>query len=263
MVDFMIFSKNRPMQLHALLSSFKEFAINYKSLNVLYKYDEEYFDSLQLLKSQFADVKFIEETNFKNQVEDFLSHGDFCSFLVDDIIFKDSSDMNQIASLLKNNPQLLCFSLRLGLHLKSCYMVNKAQKIPSGAVHGDIFVWDWRHGEFDWGYPLSVDGHIFRTSDMRNLTSAIQFGNPNQFEDALQRVVHRLESNLCSCFQRSKIVNVPMNRVQDEYKNRNIGVDAPSLLRMWNDGLRISFKDIIDISNESVHQEIQINFQKE
>ena len=264
MVDFLIFSKNRPMQLHALLSSFKELAINYKSLSVLYKYDDEYFESLQFLKRQFADVKFIEETNFKNQIKEFLSCGNFCSFLVDDIIFKDSSDMNMIASLLENNPQLLCFSLRLGLHLKSCYMVNKAQKIPSGAIHGDVFVWDWRFGEFDWGYPLSVDGHIFRTSDMRKLTNAIEFSNPNQFEDSLQRVLHNLHQvNLCACFQRSKIVNVPMNRVQDEYKNRNIGTEASNLLRMWNEGLRISFREIIDISNESVHQEIQLNFQKE
>ena len=98
MVDFLIFSKNRPMQLHALLSSFKEFAINFKSLSVLYKYDDEYLESLQLLKRQFSDVNFIEENNFKNQVKDFLSHGYFCSLVGDDIIFKDSSEINMIAS---------------------------------------------------------------------------------------------------------------------------------------------------------------------
>lgn len=262
MINFLVFSRNRPMQLHALLSSFVEYVSGNYTLTVLHRYDEKYKSSLEEVKKEFKSINFVEENNFEKQTKDLLK-GELFSFLVDDIIFKDKLDLNFISHVMSGNQQILCFSLRMGLHLKYCYMLNKKQIIPHGMTQGELFVWNWRDAELDWGYPLSVDGHIFRTEDVRNWLRHLTFKNPNQLEDSLQSIkFHYKINDNCICFHRSKIVNIPVNRVQDEYKNRNAGHEADDLLTAWNDGLRSSYPEFFDISNDAVHSELELKLRK-
>ena len=261
MIDFLIFSKNRPMQLHALLSSFRENISGDYRLKVLCKYEEKFLKALKEVKDEFQSVIFVDEINFQDQLEESVGD-DLQAFLVDDIIVKDKVDLNLLSSVLNQNDHVLCFSLRLGLHLKSCYMTGTSQRIPSGMTQGDLFIWDWRQGEHDWGYPLSVDGHIFRANDLKNWIKNLKFKNPNQFEDSLQLLKSSMSRNSCVCFHRSKIVNIPLNRVQEDYKNRNIGENAEDLLTLWNEGLRFSTNELFDISNDVVHSNIKMNLTK-
>ncbi len=249
------------MQLHALLSSFEENVIGDYRLKVLCRYDEKYLKALKEIKDNFQSVIFIDEVNFQDQVEKSVGD-DLQAFLVDDIVVKDKVDLNFVAGVLSQNDHILCFSLRLGLHLKKCYMLDAPQKIPSGMTQGDLFVWDWRQGEYDWGYPLSVDGHVFRANDLKEWIKNLRFKNPNQFEDSLQALKYYTSRNSCVCFHRSKIVNIPLNRVQEDYKNRNIGENVEDLLPLWNEGLRFSTNELFDISNDGVHSDIKMNFTK-
>ena len=141
-------------------------------------------------------------------------------------------------------------------------MMDAPQRIPPGMIQGDLFIWDWRQGEYDWGYPLSVDGHVFRANDLKSWIKNLKFKNPNQFEDALQLLKFSTGRNSCVCFHRSKIVNIPLNRVQEDYKNRNIGESAESLIPLWNEGLRFSTNELFDISNDGVHSDIKMNLIK-
>ena len=262
MIDFLIFSKNRPLQLHALLSSMSKYVKGSYTVAVLHKYDEMYVEALNELKQEFQTVRFIEESNFRDNVIDYLAEkDDSCSFLVDDIIFKQEFDTDQLSGIMSSNPSIVCFSLRLGLHLKHCYTRNLPQRIPDGQVKQDFFIWEWRGTDSDWGYPLSVDGHIFRRNEILAWSKSLSFQSPNQYEDALQLILRYDQTvpNHCVCFVRSKIFNVPANRVQNEINNRNEGFDVEKMLESWNNGDRIDFSNLYDISNESAHYAVDLN----
>ena len=172
MLDIMIFSRNRSLQLYALLESIDAyFNSDDVKVSILYRYDSNHMDSLQEVISRFQDHNFISETSFENDVKTFLRDpGEYVAFLTDDIIFKDNVDVNQITSILGSNPQLLTFSLRMGLHIHECWSVNCDQPFPPGQVYApNMFVWNWREGAYDWGYPFSVDGHVFRKSQFITL----------------------------------------------------------------------------------------------
>ena len=98
------------MQLHALLSSFKENVSGDYRLKVLCKYDEKYSKALKEIKDEFQSVIFIDEISFQDQVEE--SVGDrLQAFLVDDIVVKDKIDLSFVSGILSQNDHVLCFSL--------------------------------------------------------------------------------------------------------------------------------------------------------
>jgi len=254
MIDFLVFSRNRPLQLHALISSMKKYASGEYTVSVLHRYDDNFVRSLKQIMIEFPDVSFIEQTNFRENALQWIEKSEgHCSFLVDDIIFKDYIDFNVVRGVMSNNP-ILCFSLRLGLHLTRCYTLDEDQPVPDGSVHSNMFVWSWKNSKFDWNYPLSVDGHIFRSAEMKSWMSMINYNNPNQLEDALQLISRSMKIyDHCACFVRSKIFNIPMNRVQDEYLNRHGDIDSNQMLKIWESGKRIDYVKFFNVSNDGAH----------
>ena len=61
----------------------------------------------------------------------------------------------------------------MGLHLDYCYPLSVSQKVPDGQVLDGVFGWNFTNAEHDWAYPLSVDGHVFRSNDMLQMLEAI------------------------------------------------------------------------------------------
>ena len=57
--------------------------------------------------------------------------------------------------------------------------------IPSSEEDG-IIKWDWTKHYMDFGFPLSLQGHIFRTSDIKGLIKNVRFLDPDSLEDGLQ-----------------------------------------------------------------------------
>lgn len=262
MIDVIIFSKNRPLQLYALLESLFSYtdASHVANVAVVYAYDDLYTEALEEVSSKFSNIVFIKQSNFKQDVASalFSSTNDYCTFLVDDIIFKNTISLNNIVELLKNNPGLLTYSMRMGLHLNFCYPINKEQPIPDGSVISQTFVWNWMNAQGDWNYPLSLDGHVFKKSDVMSWISKINFKNPNQLEDFMQHAKTLGLPQHCACHVFSSIVNVPINRVQNEYANRCGEVDPASLLDVWRAGKKIDIEHTFKIINDSAHYPINI-----
>ena len=72
--------------------------------------------------------------------------------------------------------------------------------------------------------------------------------------------VYKFENHpeMCICSTRSSIVNLPLNRVQDEYKNR-CGEETPEkMLEMWKSGKKINIDPIDNINNPSAHYPIDV-----
>ena len=116
----------------------------------------------------------------------------------------------------------------------------------------------------DFGYPLSVDGHVFRTKDIMKLSKALNFANPNTYEAALQ-VYDTFPRNMMESYKHSKLVGIPVNVVQNVYPNKKgekFGISAKELndkflADQFVDINKMDFSDII-----GCHQEIEYKFLK-
>lgn len=92
---------------------------------------------------------------------------------------------------------------------------------------------------------------------MRHWITALDFNSPNAFESQLQRFTQEFEHGFC--YEHSRVVNIPCNRVQQGYPNRvgtQHSVDA--MLEAWEAGLHIDTRALYGVVNKSVHQELPL-----
>jgi hypothetical protein len=261
MIDALIFSRNRPLQLNCLLESLEEHS-NLKDISVLHRYDKKYEEGLIKVKNLHKDVKFIEEQNFESQVKTYLKLGQkFCVFFVDDIVVKDKINFDEPCQILQSNPNFLTFSLRLGTHLTYCYPTRSRQVVPNGSINSGFFLWPWKGADHDWGYPFSVDGHVFRRSDAESWFSHLNFRNPNQFESEMQTIPRKFAlPDGCVSYINSKIVNIPVNRVQNEFLNRDENGSVDELYEVWMSNKSLDYTKLFGFLNNGAHTPINLPF---
>ncbi len=265
-ISTIIFSKNRPLQLFACLESlFKYSNIKAEDVSVLFKADYEYISSYFELQdeitSKFGNVAFWPEFDFRMQTLDLLNNSkDFVMFLTDDDVFKEKVDTNHAIQMLQSNQPIFCFSLRLGKHLKYCYSTQSSQEVPNGFTKEPFFVWNWKGTSWDWNYPLSVDGHIFRKADIIEAAKATMWKSPNTFEGAMSHLHPQIPHPQMACFTTSKVFNIPHNRVQNEVQNIHEGGSENDLLEAWKQGKKIDISKFQNIKNISAHQIVPLEF---
>lgn len=261
----LVFSRNRPIQLHGLLHSLQQKATGMGTLSVLHCYDEKYKPALDEVRHLFPSVQWIQEADFRLDVQGVLeSSGPVVGFLVDDNFLRRSVNLQACAGRLLESPEVLAFSLRMGLNLEHCYMIDRPQPLPDGFVRKGLFHWDWRQAVYDWAYPLSLDGHLFRTEHVLSWTTGIPFRKPNTLEAMIQAALSRPElPPLCSCFPESVLIGIPLNRVQDEFKaNRSMNCSPEQLLELWNNGYCMDAQRLSSVLPRSAHLPIQVPFQR-
>lgn len=268
--QLIIFSKNRACQLQLLIESIKNNAnLLFDKINVLYTFDYEFNNSYNLLIDRYPDINFIKETSFKNDLLVLIDlNYDFTTFLVDDaIVYNHISDTykNEILSLV-NGDGVICFSLRLGLNCTYSHPANMHYQINDyKSYNTDIILFNFRQQIGDFGYPLSTDGHIFKTRNIRSLIKATQFSNPNTLEANLQSTLNIIDPIMFS-FKESKVVSVPVNLVNTTFNNKNgllFGVSALELNNRFINGEIIDLYSL-DFSNiNGPHKEIKYIFKNE
>lgn len=233
-------------------------------INVLHRYDPEFVDSLNQVKSVHQDVNWVQEESFRDDsLRLVASSNDYCAFLVDDILFKEETQVNSIIDVMQKNQSVFCFSLRLGLHLNYCFPTDSQMNVPNGSVMNGLFAWLWKGCSYDWGYPLSLDGHVFRKGQILELMNAIPFKNPNELESNLQHIMGMAElPPHCVSFIRSSIMNIPMNRVQNDFKNRCMQISAESLHDTWKQGFEIDWQSLSGYLNRGPHEDITVNYRR-
>lgn len=247
-ISAMVFSKDRPLQLEALLHSYFKLVANPAPLRIIFKASTERVKQhYRQLAAEYSskEVAFHEENNFYNQVIQWLEiqTADRVFFLTDDAVFLDKVDLKDC---LDFNPVLNLFSLRHGVDLDYSFPFQRKEELPQCAltVKSDktFIVWNWRErmDSPDWSYPLSVDGCIYSRLDMLAVCSSINFKNPNTLEANMQVFVDFFSSKSGVAYQKAKLVNVPCNLVQTEFKNRSTDLfTVEELLDVWESGKRI------------------------
>lgn len=266
-VECIVFSKDRAMQLHGLLATMLENVSPALPVHVLYRasspaHQKAYDDVNDMFREQ--NVRFIQQTNdcsFKQDLMEILFPltCDMLFFLVDDILFIEPVDLRDF---LKFDPDEFVPSLRMGRNLNRCYVLQTPQSLPNFLNHpsggSDKIIWQWDKAELDWSYPLSVDGHFFSRREMSTMAALLSFNAPNSFEDQLQIFKPLFHTRYGIGYKKSRIVNIPCNRVQTEIKNLSGNTHPDELLAQWQKGYQIDYEKLFGMTNESAHQEITL-----
>ncbi|MDI3467509.1 MAG: hypothetical protein OJF50_006330 [Nitrospira sp.] len=268
--ECIVFSKDRALQLHALLSSYFECVQHPAPVTVLYFFsNDQHQVAYEQVSGLFASrpVKFVRQrtsVTFGDQTLEILSgvKSDKIFFLVDDDLFIDQVDL---ADFVRVDPTRQVASLRLGACLSKSYVVSEHQCLPPWLPHSDAqrpdqLRWRWEEGQLEWGYPISLDGHLFNTNEISAMASVISFQSPNSLESCLQ-VFNKLFSRREGiCYRNPILVNIPCNRVQDEIPNRFGGLHQEMLLEAWQQGMCMDYRALLGMRPESTHQEVQLRF---
>ena len=270
LLNLIIFSKDRAMQLDLLLQSILlNFNVEDYKLNILYKASNDEFNrGYNIIRDLYPQFSYKKEENFKEDLVSLFNDSKYTMFLTDDDIIYQSFKLNNdelhnIFMLTNAN----CFSLRLGLNTRHCYTQQKLNSLEDFKTHSfyhdtdliePVISWKVGDGTNDYAYPMSVDGHIFKTEYIKNLCEFLEYSNPNLFEGFLSNFGK--PDMIISSYQNSKLVNSPINRVQETFQNLSgmkYRYSVEDLNEMYLDGLILNLEKMNFNEITGCHQEIQ------
>lgn len=251
--EAIVFSKDRAMQLHALLSSYYDQVGNPVKLYVLYttsneRHSHSYKELIQLFKDK--NIQFIHEQSFKKDFENLLDSitSSKLFFMTDDGLFIDRFDLQEVLSF---NYFQVVPSVIKGMDLTYCYIQDRQQALPDFIqpafnLPRAMKCWEWAQAEegSDWAYPLSLDTTFYDTKEIRAMIKQADYKGPNSLESALHELYAPVFLQRKGvCYDRSKYVNIVCNVVNTEHANRNTGKHSvESLLKKWEEGFRIKYE---------------------
>jgi hypothetical protein len=226
MINALILSKNRASQLRLLLESI---SINASSLfnriTIIYTYSNDDFKKgYEKLQSEniLPNIDWQKEKDF---MPDFLQaikncESEYICGIVDDCVFykRVPSSPEYIEAFMKDD--VFCFSLRLGLNttMQNYLDPNRRltlQKYGKGKV---CIRWDWKKltPSANYGYPISLDGHVFRTDELSRISHKFEFKSLRSWEETLTTQRRSItDKNMMVSYKQSVLFSIPSNSVQD------------------------------------------------
>lgn len=258
MLNITIFSKNRACQLDLLLRSIKRFFQDWRAFqfNLLYTYDSDFFaKGYEILKKEQPEFNYVKEKDFKTDVINLVSSDKpYTMFYVDDNVYKRPFSILCLEfKKFKETTSIVTLSLRMDPGIQRCYTMNLNTPPPKFIEHG---LWEWRGQQGDWGYPMSIDGSIFRTQQLLPLLLDLPYNSPNTMEGVLANRPINLPYMLC--FQESVVINIPANKVQNDNNNRHGNITAEYLNREYVSGKRIQLESLLSEKYIAPHHEVSL-----
>lgn len=267
--DLVVFSYDRPMQLYALLESANMYIDGLGDMQVIYRTsNERYAAAYEQMQQDFRSVRFIKqgmhpEQDFKSLTKQaaFGSLNEYVLFAVDDNIVKEFINIAQSIDLMEKN-NAYGFFFRLGKNLTECYSGNCAQSVPPlTMVDNGVFAWTFAQGQHDWAYPHTVDMTLYKKQDIATMLHAFDYANPNMLESHWAGVGYKVMHRIGLCHATTKIVGVPLNRVQNSFANRCMkGITTDQLLELFEQGFKIDIHDLYKVCNYGAHMEYMPHF---
>lgn len=271
MINCLIFTKNRAMQLDLLLRSIKDNFTNKLDIYILGKTTtKQYKKGYRRLLKKHKYLKFYEETpgDFRLQVlgimDKFKYNYTLC-FVDDDVVIRAVKATKGI-NLLDSDPAILAFSLRMGKHIDYCYAKDQSQPLPDFVDTHGLLKWNWtvqRH-DIDWGYPISVAGNIYRAGWFHLLLQTNQFDSPNMIE-GMMSANRPFDQPSNICYPNQRVYNVANNLVQTVCKNRfsiDHFYDTKYLNDLYLDGYIISTETLYNKKFNCANGECEFKFIK-
>lgn len=198
MTDWLIFSKDRPMQLDALITSAREWRAPGRSVSVLYRSTfTEAHEGYRRLREEHPGILWKEDGDFCTDVTAFLMFVPGpVGFLTDDSLWIGPADV----------PPILPYSYRLGRNTVKAW--HGEQTAP------DELTFEWHGKPGDYGYPLSLDGVVYQKAWILDLLD-FTFKNPTELEAGLAARADKLEPQTLTMAGRNSLVTFAHNRVSD------------------------------------------------
>ena len=252
-----IFSRDRAMQLDALLRSIELYSLS--SFNVIIQYSCSYIhrNSYEKLKKNYIKYEFIEESSFMNTLQSIVQsiQTSCLFFLVDDQVFIRPFNIMEILQKMKKNT---FFSLRLGRCIIDFGIYHERLYPIYKVLEGDFLIWKWRENIYqkDWGYQFSVDGTVYRTLDIIRAMMAITFKAPNSFEDNMNKVCFFRKDNVGISYFNPVVINLIINASRHEkaYEHFESGeYTTDDMLKLWERGFSLSLDKIASIPFSATH----------
>jgi len=266
--DLIVYSFDRPMQLYAFLESAYHYMSGIAEVTVIYRASSPAYDaSYEIVRQAFPSVHYLQQSatplrDFKPLTVEavFESPSRYVLFAVDDIIVKDYIACDQDIRLLEEH-RAYGFYYRLGKHLSYCYTMNASQAVPPlQEVAPDVYAWQFNQGQHDWGYPNTVDMTLYRKKDIESFFKNGNYNTPNTLEGSWAGQAGAIKRRTGLCYGASKIVNLPLNRVQHDYPNRHMELSAQELQTLFEQGLKIDIQPLFHVANISAHMEYTPTF---
>lgn len=192
-VNGVIHSKDNAYRLKMFLESHKNFAKNAFNLTVFYEYsDDEFKNGYEKVMNEFKDHSYIEVSSLKKDLIEEMENSDsdyYCIFTDEDMFYRKVNEggVEIIDSVFKANQDMLAFSLRLGYNIKENKRFQSPNIIiPLNEKSENHLLVDWSKHYLDFGFPLSVHGHIFRRKEIKKLSNKVRFENFDELQENLQ-----------------------------------------------------------------------------
>ena len=133
------------------------------------------------------------------------------------------------------------------------YISDNLDRLCGQPAWVDDYLWMWKLESGIWNYCMGVSMRIFKTEDMCNLLSGLQFGNANDLEDRMIR--NPIEKPYVVGSTEIKIVNFdvnivfPKSRVTKIHLTNNQDVDI--LNDKWLNGYKIDSSPLGDLRKDT------------
>ena len=229
MINALIVSKDRACQLRLLLESiklnadnfFNQILIIYKGSNFLYAEGYRKLQAENILPNLAWQQEQDFVSDFKGAINGCGSH--FICGLVDDCVFYKRLPVTWEDVETTFQDDVFCFSLRLGLNTTLQYYMSpdKRYRLEDYGENAIFVKWNWKEWDsrLNYGYPISLDGHVFRRKELSGLSTKYKFDYLRQWEGVLAGNLRNDETNQMGEFmvsyKQNVLFSIPANCVQD------------------------------------------------
>jgi hypothetical protein len=278
-ISAIIFSKDRACQLELLLRSIdKNCPDLFDEIVILWNFSNQHYiagyQKLQEIYDLSDKHSFLCEDNQDTCLDNFgdetvrLIKGsrDHVCLLTDDTVFYRPFEFKGkfVDQFLQEEKSV--FSLRLGYNTV-IQNIHAQPKTYQPYLHFRLEedgLLSWKPRDYNclnnYGYPFSIDGHIYNTEFLSSLVSQFTFNNTNQLESRLfdyRHYVNKMYSFIESC-----CVNVPINNMSNfTVAGKFFPLSTKELNTAFLNGKKIRLEDVEKVKIKGCHQEINYSLE--
>jgi hypothetical protein len=225
--------------------------------------NEEYKRGYDMVVERFKTFSFVKESNFYDDTLRLSLKPEYgcLLWLVDDCIMKNIFERDSVFERFVSDDTVGVYNLRMTPTMS--FMTDFPDDVPRPFPEfGADNTWEWKRAiDTDWCYPMTMDGHMYKTKDMmRYLKSIPCFGPPPSFDCIMWQ--NPLPHNIMICNSQQKILGIVPNRVQTGCPNRHGHFSTEYMNNMWLSGKQIDLNYLFGLSeNYGKYHYIPIYFE--
>lgn len=229
-----IFSKNNPLRLHAVLESLiNVIGLDSQDVFVVFKTTNLDFErQYEKVKFKFEKFIFIEETVFKSDFLSIVANPYYSHVLLsnDKNIFIDNVSVDHVMNIVDNHRSVIGFSLCSDVYINQDVIIDTY-------IDSEVVIVNWKEEMSVFGSPLGISSSVYRTSLVKKLCQQLVYHNLKTFVikfDAYKTDILQMFPWILS-FKKRKCITFNMNSVKND------------LLLTYQNGKKL---DILSISDD-------------